>query len=101
MDHRLLTSEIVNANVAHVFEDGPDVRDTATGPIGAAAVEVAIESGNLMARIDQYRDHHRADIAEVPRHQNAHAHLLPISFEWRSPSGADQLASAGTPTSCR
>jgi hypothetical protein len=40
--------------------------DLAAGLEGAARIEIAVETGHLMARLDQHGHHDRADITQMP-----------------------------------
>ena len=51
------------------------VNDVAAGGKRAAFVEMAIETDNHMARLQQHGNHDRSDVAQVPCYQHTHNYL--------------------------
>ena len=64
--------EIFGVGIAHVLLDMRHVGDDAAGGKGAMLVKIAVETDNLMARLEQHRHHDSADIAQMPSDQYTH-----------------------------
>ena len=64
--------KVAHVGVAQIFADMRHLGDLAAGGKGAALIELAVETGHLMACLDQHRHHDRADIAQMPSDQHAH-----------------------------
>ena len=74
MDDRVEAVEIGRRHVAHVLADAPaPATICAAGRIGAALIEIAVAADDLVARLQQHRHHHGADVALMAGDQNTHA----------------------------
>jgi hypothetical protein len=66
---------IADIDVANVLANMRHVNDIAAGGKRAAFVEMAVETDNLMARLQQHRNHDGSDVAQMPCYQYTHNSL--------------------------
>src|SRR5262249_62391135 len=87
MNNGLEPREIADIDVANVLANMRHVNDVAAGGKRAAFVEVAIETDNHMARLQQHGNHDRSDVAQVPCYQHTHNYLsIYLNAALRSPT---------------
>src|SRR4029077_6407035 len=55
------------------FQKAGKLDDIAAGREGAAAIEVSVDAGDVMASLQEQGRHECADIAQVPAQQNLHS----------------------------
>ena len=72
MDDGVEAFKVARLQIAEVLNDGRDLDDLAALLESAAAIEVGVNAGDVMAGRAQHRRHHRTDIAQVTAQQDLH-----------------------------
>src|SRR5262249_52526845 len=75
MDDGIEPREIADIDVANILANMRHVEDVAAGGKRAAFVEMAIETDNLIARLQQHRNHDGSDVAQMSCYQYTHNYL--------------------------
>ena len=85
MDHRVEADQVLALDVSNVHLHAIGLRGL--GAEGAGGEQVGVDSENLVPRLLQRRDQHRADVAVVTGYEYAQGNLLLISVDRLLPGG--------------